>query len=129
MDYKKGERVKHPTKAEWGIGEVLEDSISNVVRVFFAQAGEKKLSLKFVQPVKVKGVEAEDEVLDTLRQGKGDTFEVSEEVQQRAATTTPSRSKTIKAVEEDEESMDWDDGDSDDFDNDDFDSDDDYDDM
>jgi hypothetical protein len=26
MAYKKGERVKHPTKYEWGVGQVLADS-------------------------------------------------------------------------------------------------------
>ncbi|MGI0035714.1 MAG: DUF3553 domain-containing protein [Nitrososphaera sp.] len=26
MTYKKGQRVRHPKKADWGLGEVLEDA-------------------------------------------------------------------------------------------------------
>jgi hypothetical protein len=41
MDYKKGDRVKHPTKDDWGLGEVLENSNGDTVRVFFVGTGEK----------------------------------------------------------------------------------------
>lgn len=70
MEYKKGDRVKHPTKDDWGIGEVLENSYSESVRVFFVGAGEKTLSLKYVQPVKVVGDEAGHPVLDNLKISK-----------------------------------------------------------
>ena len=35
MSLKKGDRVRHPIKAEWGLGEVLADSNGEKVRVFF----------------------------------------------------------------------------------------------
>lgn len=70
MKYRKGDRVKHPTKDDWGLGEVLEDSNSVSVRVFFVGAGEKTLSLKYVQPVKVAGKESIHPVLDNLKISK-----------------------------------------------------------
>ncbi len=70
MEYTKGDRVKHPTKDDWGLGEVLEDSNTESVRVFFVGAGEKVLSLKYVQPVKVTGDEAAHPVLDNLKISK-----------------------------------------------------------
>ncbi len=48
MSLKQADRVKHPDQAEWGLGEVLEDSNGETVRVFFVGAGEKTLSLKYV---------------------------------------------------------------------------------
>ncbi|MGM0611605.1 MAG: DUF3553 domain-containing protein [Thermodesulfobacteriota bacterium] len=70
MEYKKGDRVKHPTKEDWGLGEVLEKSNGATVRVFFVGAGEKTLSLQYVQPLQVKGNEASNAVLDNLKISK-----------------------------------------------------------
>jgi hypothetical protein len=67
MNYVKGDRVRHPNKPEWKLGEVLEDSTSESVRVFFLGAGEKKLSLKFVQPEKVLDEEGKHPGLDHLQ--------------------------------------------------------------
>lgn len=64
--YSKGDRVRHPTQAAWGLGEVLEDIDGTSVRVFFEGAGEKVLGLAYVQPIKVIGVEAESALLDNL---------------------------------------------------------------
>ncbi|MBI5584663.1 MAG: DUF3553 domain-containing protein [Deltaproteobacteria bacterium] len=66
MDYKKGERVKHPSRPEWGPGKVLEDSRDDKVRVFFSGDGRKVLSLKYVEPVKISGAEARHPILDHL---------------------------------------------------------------
>lgn len=66
MPYAKGDRVKHPGKAEWGVGEVLEDSSSSTVRVFFVGAGEKQLSLAHVTLQLVTGATAKHPVLDNL---------------------------------------------------------------
>lgn len=66
MQYRKGDRVKHPKKSEWGIGQVLADSSSGTVRIFFANAGEKSISLDFVQPEKLSGDEAASAILDQL---------------------------------------------------------------
>ena len=70
MEYKKGDRVKHPTKEDWGLGEVLENSNGDTVRVFFVGAGEKTLSLQYVQPIKIEGNEANNVVLDNLKISK-----------------------------------------------------------
>ena len=70
MTYSKGTRVKHPSKADWGLGEVLEDSRGDLVRIFFVGVGEKTLSLKFVQPKLVPESEAAHPVLDNLKVGK-----------------------------------------------------------
>lgn len=67
MQYKKGERVKHPTKDDWGLGEVLADSAGDAVRIFFVGAGEKTIALKYVQPLKVSGSESAHPVLDNLK--------------------------------------------------------------
>lgn len=67
MEYRKGDRVRHPRKADWGLGEVLEDSNGTQVRIFFVGAGEKKLLLERVQPEKVAASEATHPVLDNLR--------------------------------------------------------------
>jgi len=53
MDYKKGERVKHPKKGDWGIGQVLADSAGGAVKVFFAHAGEKANALDVIQTGKI----------------------------------------------------------------------------
>ena len=66
MQYKKGDRVRHPKKPDWGIGQVLGDSIDSTVRIFFSNAGEKTISLDFVQPEKVSGDVASSPVLDQL---------------------------------------------------------------
>ena len=42
-----GERVRHPTRPEWGIGQVLDVDASKAV-VFFVEAGSKSISLRHV---------------------------------------------------------------------------------
>ncbi len=70
MEYKKGDRVKHPTMDDWGLGEVLENSNGEKLRVFFVGAGEKTLSLKHVQPLQVGASESAHPVLDNLKISK-----------------------------------------------------------
>jgi hypothetical protein len=67
MRYQKGDRVRHPTMEDWGLGEVLEDSAAGTVRVFFVGAGEKILSLAHVEPIKVAPEVAAHPVLDNLK--------------------------------------------------------------
>lgn len=67
MNLRKGERVRHPTVEDWGLGEVLADSNGESVRVFFVGGGEKLLSLKHVQPVRVAPEAAGHPVLDNLK--------------------------------------------------------------
>lgn len=67
MKYRKGDRVRHPSMAAWGLGLVLEDSEGMLVRIFFVEAQEKTLSLTYVQPVVVTGAAAESIALDNLK--------------------------------------------------------------
>ena len=43
MEYKKGDKVKHPKQEIWGIGVVLENQHDDKVRIFFEHIGEKIL--------------------------------------------------------------------------------------
>jgi hypothetical protein len=67
MPLKEGDRVRHPSKPEWGLGKVLEDSKGEKVRVFFVEAGEKTISLKYVTLDCIPKEEAANTVLDNLR--------------------------------------------------------------
>jgi len=67
LEYIKGDRVKHPTKGSWGLGEVLADSDGEFVTIFFVDAGKKKLALKYVQPLKVTEAESAHPILDELK--------------------------------------------------------------
>ena len=73
MKYEKGDRVVHPKKEEWGLGEVLADSDGETVRVFFVGAGEKKLTLSYVQPTRVPSKDASHPMLDNLKINKTTT--------------------------------------------------------
>jgi hypothetical protein len=66
-DVKKGDRITHPSKPEWGPGEVLADPAGEFVRVFFVGAGEKKISLGYVTLDHIPQAEAAHPVLDNLR--------------------------------------------------------------
>lgn len=66
MSFNKGDRVRHPIKAEWGFGEVLEGSNGEKVRVFFVDAGEKILSLQHVTLDRIPKDDAAHPVLDNL---------------------------------------------------------------
>lgn len=67
MWFKQGDRVRHPIKTEWGLGEVLEDSNGEKVRVFFVGAGEKMFSLRHVTLDCIPKDEATDPILNNLR--------------------------------------------------------------
>ena len=66
MDYKKGERVKHPRHAGLGSGEGIGGQPRLQGLHILCGDGRKTLSLKYVQPVKVSGEEARNSVLDHL---------------------------------------------------------------
>jgi len=70
VEYKKGQRVRHPKLADWGLGEVLADSGNDSVKIFFVGVGEKSLSLKYVQPVHVNTENSHHPVLDNLKAQK-----------------------------------------------------------
>lgn len=66
MKYRKGERVRHPKKPDWGIGEVLRDSVDDSVKIYFSEVGEKTISLQYILPERVAGAEALNEILEAL---------------------------------------------------------------
>ena len=70
MEYKKGDRVKHLIKTEWGVGEVLEDEKGGIVRIFFVDAGEKTISLKHSKLDLASEDESAHPVLDNLKIAK-----------------------------------------------------------
>ena len=67
MDYQKGTRVVHPNAPEWGLGEVLEDSVEGSIRIFFVGAGEVKLSLQGLELLQPNGAAANHPILDNLK--------------------------------------------------------------
>ena len=69
MKFTKGERVQHQGMPEWGLGQVLEDSHYEKVKVFFVSAGEKVLKLP-ANLMKVKGDEAVHPMLENLKVDK-----------------------------------------------------------
>lgn len=66
MQFKKGQRVRHPTKSEWGLGEVLEDTRGDSTRVFFVGDGEKTIRHDYAILLLVQGAEGAHPVLDNL---------------------------------------------------------------
>lgn len=72
MFYRKGDKVRHPIKEDWGLGKVLANSNGEKVDVFFADAGEKTILLKYVEPIKVKGTDSSHGALDNLKTSSTD---------------------------------------------------------
>lgn len=64
--YKSGDRVKHATKTEWGLGEVMGDEYGGRVRVLFEDVGVKELQLEYARFVQVAGDEADSPYLTAL---------------------------------------------------------------
>ena len=64
-EYEIGDLVKHPTKEDWGIGKVLSVTVDGIVNVTFRLAGEKSISLKHVQLIKVSGNPITSHTTDT----------------------------------------------------------------
>ncbi len=62
--YSKGDRVKHPARPQWGIGEIREVLPDSKVKVFFVNDGEKTLSLKELKLIQVEGPDAAHPLLD-----------------------------------------------------------------
>ncbi len=58
-----GAIVRNPNAPDWGPGRVLETGSDDTIRVFFLNAGEKKLSLKHVTLERVDGEEADNFIL------------------------------------------------------------------
>ncbi|MBI9090324.1 MAG: DUF3553 domain-containing protein [Desulfobacterium sp.] len=65
INYKKGDRVKHPKMQKWGLGEVLGSSDGESVDVFFVGVGKKTLSKNAVL-AKITGETAVNLMLDNI---------------------------------------------------------------
>jgi len=66
MEVAREDRVKMPSRPEWGLGQVIQDPAAGKVCVLFREVGEKVLSLKHAKIVCVEGEEARDVWLDSL---------------------------------------------------------------
>lgn len=64
--FKSGERVKHATKTEWGIGEVLADESGGYVKIFFEDVGPKEFDLGHAKFMRLSGDEGESDYLTAL---------------------------------------------------------------
>lgn len=73
MQYLKGQRVMHPAKPDWGLGEVLSHSNGDTVEIFFVGVGHKTLALSYVEPEKIRGAAAANVHLDNLARNPSDT--------------------------------------------------------
>ena len=72
MQYLKGQRVVHPSKPDWGLGEVLNHSNGDTVEIFFVGVGLKTLALSYVEPEKIRGAAAVNVHLDNLARNPSD---------------------------------------------------------
>ena len=66
MPFAKGDRLKHPTKPGWKIGEVFDVSSSGKLHIYFVGGGRKCLDPKSVNLIKVAGKDASSQILDTI---------------------------------------------------------------
>lgn len=66
MELHRNDRVKMPSKPEWGMGRVLQEPAAGKVSILFREAGEKVLSLKHAQMEPVEGDAAVDAWLDNV---------------------------------------------------------------
>lgn len=66
MEYRKGDRVRHPKRLEWGVGQILADGSGDSAKIFFERGGERAFSLDFVQPVRLVGDDAGSAIHDSL---------------------------------------------------------------
>jgi superfamily I DNA/RNA helicase len=66
MGFLKGQCVTHSNKPEWGIGKVLEDSGSGMIRVLFEHGGERKLIVDNAPLILVEGERAKSVAVERL---------------------------------------------------------------
>lgn len=66
VELHRNDRVKMPSKPEWGMGRVLQEPAAGKVSILFREAGEKVLSLKHAQMEPVEGDAAVDAWLDNV---------------------------------------------------------------
>lgn len=64
MNLAKDDKVKHKGQPDWGIGRIMDVSGDGKARIFFINAGEKLLNLKYAEMEKLSGIEAAHPILD-----------------------------------------------------------------
>jgi hypothetical protein len=64
--YKRGDRVKHQTRTDWGLGEILDDESGGKVQIIFEDVGVKKFAIASTPLQRVTGDESMSGHLDSL---------------------------------------------------------------
>lgn len=64
--FKKGERVRHPKRPDWGLGEVLENQRDDKVHIFFEEAERKSMLAQQAALERVTGAAADSARLDNV---------------------------------------------------------------
>ena len=64
--FKLGDRVKHFTKTEWGIGEVVTEESNGRIQIFFEDVGAKEFDLAHAKFLKLSGDDGSSEYLTSL---------------------------------------------------------------
>lgn len=98
MPFQVGDRVKHPKKPDWGLGKVTA-SDGGYVTVYFADAGEKKLSLNFVELQLVTGEDAVSPQLDQMCQEPTSSKLVKYRIGRVGKITAPQNVQTWSILE------------------------------
>ncbi len=60
-----GDKVRHSTMPDWGVGKVMEVEANGKARIFFIHGGAKTIVLKFDNLKKLEGAEAFHPILDS----------------------------------------------------------------
>ena len=66
QQFKRGDRVRHEKRTDWGLGEVLDDQHGDRVRIIFEDEGLKTFQLGIANFLNVSGEEAQSEYLTAL---------------------------------------------------------------
>jgi hypothetical protein len=85
--FKRGDRVRHTSRTDWGLGEVLNDQSGDRVRGIFEDVGVKTFDLKLANFTRVRGDEATSEYLTMLV--KQATKQTKKGAHQRVGAHTP----------------------------------------
>lgn len=64
--FKSGDRVKHATRIDWGLGQVLAEESGDRIKVYFEDVGVKEFTLEFAKFIRVLGEEAQSDYLTAL---------------------------------------------------------------
>ena len=84
-----GDRVKHATRTDWGLGQVLSTEVNNEVEILFEDVGDiKKFNLSFAKFIQVTGDEATSDYLTALVKRFRENALAPKSTNKKAAATT-----------------------------------------